>query len=72
MKGNISRFSHRPEEHFSAVLQVQGGMVTDADLGEQAIIARGRTDGLGHDAVGGGVPVEGGAVEIDTDGLPTL
>ncbi|MEM7239049.1 MAG: DUF6519 domain-containing protein, partial [Pseudomonadota bacterium] len=72
MKGNISRFSHRPEEHFSAVLQVQGGMVTDADLGEQAIIARSRTDGLGHDAVGGGVPVEGGAVEIDTDGLPAL
>lgn len=65
MKGNISRDSHRPGKRYSGVFQVQGGMVTDADLGEQARIARGRTDGLGHDVAGSGVPVDGGVVELE-------
>ena len=64
MKGNISRYSYRPDERYSGVYQVQGGMVTDADLGEQATIARRRTDALGHDSVGHGVPVEDGAVGL--------
>ncbi len=68
MKGNISRDSHRPEDRYSAVFQVQGGMVTDADLGEQARIARRRTDGLGRDAAGSGVPAEGGAVSLGGGG----
>lgn len=65
MKGNISRDSHRPGNRYSGVYQVQGGMVTDADLGEQASIARGRTDGLGRDTAGSGVPVAGGMVDLD-------
>ena len=71
MKGNISRQSHRPGSSYSGVFQVQGGMVTDADLGEQASIARRRTDVLGTDTAGSGVPVEGGAVEL-TGGGPRL
>ncbi|MEM7505606.1 MAG: DUF6519 domain-containing protein [Pseudomonadota bacterium] len=72
MKGNISRQSHRPENRYSGVFQVQGGMVTDADLGEQAAIARMRVDALGHDAVCGGVPAKDGAVSIGEGDLPGL
>lgn len=71
MKGNISRESHRPEGRYSGVFQVQGGMVTDADLGEQAAIARRRADALGKDTAGSGVPVDGGAVRFSA-GSPVL
>ncbi|MEM7270646.1 MAG: hypothetical protein AAF401_15510, partial [Pseudomonadota bacterium] len=71
MKGNISRLSHRARARYSGVFQVQGGMVTDADLGEEATLARTRADNLGHDAVGCGVPEEGGAVQLGEAG-PTL
>ena len=71
MKGNISRQSHRPGDCYSAVFQVQGGMVTDADLGEQASIARRRVDVLGKETAGSGVPVDGGAVQL-TGGGPRL
>jgi hypothetical protein len=64
MKGNISRDSHRPANRFSGVYQVQGGMVTDADLGEQASIARRRVDALGHDTACCGVPAKDGAVGL--------
>lgn len=72
MKGNISRQSHRPEGRYSGVFQVQGGMVTDADLGEQATIAGTRTDALGFDSVGCGVPEQDAAVTIGADGRPSL
>ena len=75
MKGNISRDSHRPGKRYSGVFQVQGGMVTDADLGEQATIARNRVDALGHDTACRGVPVKDGAVLLQPDGgglIPTL
>ena len=71
MKGNFSRDNHRPEDRYSGVYQVQGGMVTDADLGEQAKIARSRTDNLGHDTAGSGVPEEGGVVSL-SGGVPSL
>ena len=71
MKGNFSRDSYQSKDRYSGVFQVQGGMVTDADLGEQARIARGRTDELGHDTAGSGVPVENGAVTITGD-TPSL
>lgn len=70
MKGNISRQSFREDRRYSAVLQVQGGMVTDADLGEEAIIARQRSDNLGRDALGNGVPETGGIVDLA--GAPKL
>lgn len=68
MKANISRDNHRPDKRYSGVFQVQGGMVTDADLGEQAQIARARADNLGHDTAGSGVPVHDGAVGLETGG----
>jgi hypothetical protein len=64
MKGNFSRDNHRPENRYSGVYQVQGGMVTDADLGEQAKIACSRADNLGHDTTGSGVPEEGGVISL--------
>lgn len=71
MKGNFSRDNHRPEDRYSGVYQVQGGMVTDADLAEQAKIARLRTDNLGHETAGSGVPEEGGVVSLG-GGIPGL
>jgi len=64
MKGNISRQGFRENKRYSAVLQIQGGMVTDADLGEEATIARHRADSLGHDTAGSGVPESGGILDI--------
>lgn len=72
MKANLSRDSHRPAARFSGVRHEQGGLVVDADLNEQAEIARARTDGLGVDAVAGGVPATGGAVHITASGMPAL
>ncbi|MDX1342083.1 MAG: DUF6519 domain-containing protein [Reinekea sp.] len=71
MKGNFSRDSYRPSRQYSGVYQVQGGMVTDADLGEQSNIAQKRTDGLGEFSVGSGVPDQQGAVVIAAN-LPAL
>jgi hypothetical protein len=72
MKGNISRNSYREDARYSGVFQIQGGMVVDANLGEQAQIARNRTDALGHDTAGCGVPEEGGTVQIESGDLPRL
>ncbi|WP_020180065.1 DUF6519 domain-containing protein [Methylopila sp. M107] len=71
MKGQISRYSFTEEKHFSGVYQVQGGMVTDADLGETSEIARARVDNLGDDAIRDGVPAVGGAARLDA-GAPVL
>ena len=71
MKGNISRDSHRPENRYSGVFQVQGGMVTDADLGEEARIARARADGVGEFAIRDGAPEKDGVVSL-AEGKPRL
>jgi hypothetical protein len=68
MKGNFSRDNYQPRDRYSGVFPVQGGMVTDANLREQAQIARGRTDQLGHDTSGSGVPISDGAVTITGSG----
>jgi hypothetical protein len=64
MKGNVSRLGFREDRHYSGVFQIQGGLVTDADLGEQAAIARNRTDLLGLDTAGSGVPETGGIIDL--------
>ncbi|MGB3336101.1 MAG: hypothetical protein WBA73_02875 [Devosia sp.] len=64
MKGQISRQSYSASKNYSGLYQVQGGMVTDADLGELSEIARIRTDQLGGDAVRSGVPASGGVVAL--------
>ncbi len=65
MKGQISRYSHRPEERYSGFHQVQGGMVTDANLSESTEITKDRTDGLGLDTVLSGCPADGGIVDLE-------
>ena len=72
MKSLISRESYRPEERYSGVYHIQGGMVTDADLDERSRITQDRTDHLGDDTIKDGVPVEGGAVAIAADGSVAL
>jgi len=64
MKSLISRESYRREERYSGVYQIQGGMVTDADLNERSRITQDRTDHLGDDTIKDGVPSVGGAVAI--------
>ncbi|WP_111431105.1 DUF6519 domain-containing protein [Rhodobacteraceae bacterium DSL-40] len=68
MKGNISRMSYREDQHYSGVFQVQGGMVTDANICEEAIIARARADNLGRDTAASGVPAAGGTVDLGQGG----
>lgn len=65
MKGQISRYSWVEGKHYSGAYQIQGGMVTDADLGETSEIARARTDQLGDDAIDQGVPARGGIIAIN-------
>ncbi len=70
MKGEISRYSHRPDKRYSGVFWQMGRMLTDADEIElREIVNDGLVD-LGLDAVESGAPVEGGVVELDADGQP--
>lgn len=71
MKGSNSRFSHRPAQRYSNLFQVQGGMVTDADLAEAGQIGQARAEALAADAIGSGVPARGGAVAL-AGGAPAL
>lgn len=72
MKSLISRESYRRKARYSGVYQIQGGMVTDADLDERSRITQDRTDNLGDDTIKDGVPREGGAVAIAGDGSLSL
>jgi len=72
MKSLISRESYRREERYSGVYQIQGGMVTDADLDERSRITQDRTDNLGDDSIKDGVPRVGGAVAIAVDNSLSL
>lgn len=72
MKGQISRYTYDRAKQYSAVYQVQGGMVTDADLGEASTIARERVNELGQAAIGTGVPKADGVIGFDAAGLPFL
>lgn len=72
MKSLISRESYRRDARYSGVYQIQGGMVTDADLDERTRITQDRTDNLGDDSIKDGVPREGGAVAIAPDNSLSL
>jgi Family of unknown function (DUF6519) len=71
MKVQISRQSHRPTFNYSGLYQVQGGMVTDADLGELSEIAKERLTLLGDISTKNGVPGIGGCISIAKN-LPVL
>jgi hypothetical protein len=69
MGAQISRVSYDPRKRYSGVFQIQGGMVTDADLGEAALIAKGRADAIAGDTVHSGAPLLGGCVDVTRPAL---
>ncbi len=69
MKGDFTRFTHRPEKHYTRVLKQQGRVDLDADWNESVEIATHleRTEAI--DVIGRcGVPIHGGGFEIDHAG----
>lgn len=72
MKGSNSRLSHRASARYSNIAQVQGGMITDADLTEAGQLHQARDQALGRVTVGAGVPAAGGMVKLGADGIPAL
>ena len=68
MKGEISRYSHRPDQRYSGVFWQMGRMLTDADEIELREIIAGAVAGLGDDTVSSGAPAEGGVVEVSAAG----
>lgn len=70
MKGEISRYSHRPDKRYSGVFWQMGRMLTDADEIELREIVNASVTGLGDDAVASGAPADGGIVELNAAGQP--
>ena len=68
MKGEISRYSHRPGQRYSGVFWQMGRMLTDADEIELREILAGAVTGLADDTVESGAPAEGGVVEVSAAG----
>lgn len=65
MKGSHSRQSHRPDERYSNIAQVQGGMITDADLNEAGQLHQSRDEAHTRVTVGSGIPAEGGMLVLN-------
>ena len=63
MKTSSSRFSLRPEERHANAGQIQGGMVTDADLVETGQLHQAREEAKARAIVRSGTPAEGGIVD---------
>jgi len=63
MKTEISRNSHDPEKRYSGVYQQQGRMITDADWNELVDIVKARLNDALTDAIGSGVPENGGIIK---------
>lgn len=63
MKTSSSRFSHRPEQRHTNAGQIQGGMVTDADLVEAGQLHQTRDEAQARAIVGSGTPADGGIVD---------
>jgi hypothetical protein len=65
MKGDFSRRTFNRSKHYSAVLQEQGRMLTDADLDEQGGIVAHRIEQEAADLIGGcGGPIGDAGFEI--------
>ncbi|WP_238366296.1 hypothetical protein [Mesobacterium pallidum] len=67
MKGSNSRLQFDAAHRYSNVYQVQGGMITDSDLGEAAAIGLARDEAQGRALAASGVPVTGGMVRWQDD-----
>jgi hypothetical protein len=63
MKTSSSRFSHRPDQRHTNAGQIQGGMVTDADLVEAGQLHQARDEAQSRALVRSGTPAEGGIVD---------
>jgi hypothetical protein len=61
MKGDFTRFSHQPEEHYAAVLMQQGRVTLDADWNEQFDIDDHRWRAQTIDTIGRACAPEGNA-----------
>lgn len=69
MKGDFSRRTFDPDKHYSAVLQEQGRMLTDADLEEEHRILVHRIETEAADLIGGcGGPIDAAGFEITDTG----
>jgi hypothetical protein len=74
MKGDFTRFSYNPSQHYSGVLMQQGRVSLDADWNEQVSIQTHRQELEAIDLVGqNGAPASGGgfAVTVSADGVTT-
>ncbi len=65
MKGDFTRFTHRPEKHYTRVLKQQGRVQLDADWNEQAELFVERERRATADIVGpSGAPARGGGFKV--------
>jgi len=69
MKTSSSRFSHRIRKRYATVGQIQGGMVTDADLVEAGQLHEARDEAQSRAIVRSGTPEDGGIVDRAGPGL---
>jgi hypothetical protein len=71
MKGDFSRRSYDPRKHYSAVLQEQGRLLTDADLEEEHRILSGAHERAAADLIGGcGGPIGAAGFDVTSpDGI---
>ncbi|WP_147127619.1 hypothetical protein [Shimia ponticola] len=63
MKGSNSRQIAAKDTQFTNLFHIQGGMVTDSDLGEGAALAQARDEALGQATIGTGIPAKGGLID---------
>src|SRR5512146_22872 len=69
MKGDFSRQTFDPKNHFNRVLMQQGRVQTDADWNEQGALVEHRFETEATDVIGAcGVPIHHGGFAITTDG----
>src|SRR5829696_8866231 len=65
MRGDFSRVTFRPENHFSGVLLQQGRVQLDAEFNEQVDIEAYRDRTTARDVIGrAGAPIDGGGFAI--------
>ena len=71
MKGRFSRESYRPAQRFDSVFNIQGGMITDADLNERDRLKSEAIRELAFNTVHDGTPAQNGAIELAGE-MPSL
>jgi hypothetical protein len=73
MKGDFTRLTHRPRDHYSRVLQQQGRVQLDSDWNEQVAIGLHLHRATTADLMGGcGAPCDAGEFGLPCDGADIL